>query len=129
MPSKRLMICRGPRVPATVSNLPVARMLSMALDTQTIWQLAPNLASARGSSRQSGRPSMHLRTRYLEIMHAKLCAQQLWSPDQPAQKLMRHSTFARALVALAAKAYPDEPSATDKLESLLSHIARADEGE
>ena len=65
----------------------------------------------------------------LEIMHAKLCAQQLWSPDQPAQKLMRHSTFARALVALAAKAFPDEPSPADKLESLLSHIARADEGE
>ena len=58
----------------------------------------------------------------LEIMHAKLCSQQLWSPDQPAQKLMRSATFARALIAIAAKAFPDDAVA-EGLAALLAHVA------
>merc|ERR1712146_196510 len=58
----------------------------------------------------------------LEILFIRLCAQQRWASDQPAQKLMRASTFAFALRELADRAFPEQTDDAARFEQLLSHI-------
>ena len=64
----------------------------------------------------------------LEIMHTKYCGMQSWKANEPAQKVMRWATFARALRDLAERCFDDGPARS--LERLLDHIARnaVDEG-
>ena len=59
----------------------------------------------------------------LEIMHTQLCAQQEWRANEPAQKLMRWTTFARALRDLSRRAFPDEDVGA-AFGRLLDHIHR-----
>ena len=47
--------------------------------------------------------------------------------DPNAEKLMRLATFQKALVAVAAKAFPDSAGA-EGLDQLLAHIAEEGEG-
>merc|ERR1719454_1843027 len=60
----------------------------------------------------------------LEILFIRLCAKQRWSADQPAQKLMRASTFVRALRELADRAFPEEADTSTRFARLLEHIER-----
>ena len=60
----------------------------------------------------------------LEILFIRLCAKQIWSSEQPAQMLMRASTFARALRELADRAFPEEAGTSTRVERLLEHIER-----
>ena len=62
----------------------------------------------------------------LEILHAKLCSKQEWRPNEPAQKLMRLSTFNEALIEVARRAFPDL-SGAECLDALLAHIAEYEE--
>ena len=59
----------------------------------------------------------------LEIMHTQLCAQQEWRANEPAQKLMRWTTFARALRDLATRAFPDQDVGA-AFGRLLDHVHR-----
>ena len=64
----------------------------------------------------------------LEIMHTQLCAQQEWRANEPAQKLMRWTTFVRALQQLATRAFPDLDVGA-AFGRLLDHVHRnADDG-
>mmetsp|Transcript_13169 Transcript_13169/g.34961 ORF Transcript_13169/g.34961 Transcript_13169/m.34961 type:complete len:583 (-) Transcript_13169:37-1785(-) len=64
----------------------------------------------------------------LEIMHTQLCAQQEWRANEPAQKLMRWTTFVRALQQLATRAFPDQDVGA-AFGRLLDHVHRnADDG-
>jgi hypothetical protein len=57
----------------------------------------------------------------LEIMHTQLCAKQEWRANEPAQKLMRWTTFATALRDLATKAFPGDDVSV-AFEQLLEHV-------
>ena len=59
----------------------------------------------------------------LEIMHTQLCAQQEWRANEPAQKLMRWTTFVRALQQLATRAFPDQDVGA-AFGRLLDHVHR-----
>ena len=59
----------------------------------------------------------------LEIMHTQLCAQQEWRANEPAQKLMRWTTFVRAIQQLATRAFPDEDVGA-AFGRLLDHVHR-----
>ena len=59
----------------------------------------------------------------LEIMHTQLCAQQEWRANEPAQKLMRWTTFVRALQQLATRTFPDEDVGA-AFGRLLDHVHR-----